>query len=236
MESQSSKKNQVIKPMQLNTIACPSCGSNGHSVAAIYNKEYQNSKKEGTFSGSGLVLTTAGVGVGLSSGTYEERGENATKRAILFKEPNAPKLISFNIPISQRTQSSLHLTIFLIFICFIMNLNQLLGQTIHSDFNRRAISTIVENIFNLQEYVLIAIPFAGLLSFIFYTIDLNKDNSIEEKKIKDKNKSIKDNHSKKLILYNTMRYCETCNFLYDNNRNKIEPANNRGFQMMLSPS
>jgi len=126
-----------------------------------------------------------------------------------------------------------------------MYLNQItggtLGNTSHGDFNGFnkfgiGISTIADNIFSFQvrEYVLLAIGLAGLLSFIFCMIDLNKDNSIEEKKIRDKNKSIKDNHAKKLILYNEMRYCETCNSLYDNSRNKIEPANNRGFQMMLS--
>ncbi|KTC69917.1 hypothetical protein Lbir_1921 [Legionella birminghamensis] len=201
---------------------CPLCLDKGYSVAALHNKEYSISENHGKFSGAsaGLII---GLGVGIASGTYEDKGTQATKRALVFAEPDAPTQISEGVSIGPLTRS-----------CFALCILIWLTTVTSNPSSNTLFNPLEKIIFNLQHYysptMMPVIFLAGFISFLF---DLIKDNREKDNQIERENKNIQAVYNKKLAFYNAMRYCENCNLLYDNKRNKTQTANTEGFQMML---
>lgn len=205
----------------MNTIVCkcPRCNSTGQSVAAMNYRETQVWDKSGRFSGSGVGITSGGLGVGFASGSYSEEGTMQSKRAKTFDEPSA---------VLKPVAGVLFVALF---VAIIYNsAPDVIGTVIESSGNSYAhkspaTEAMTDGILTILKY---AAPVAGLALLIgaFARAMRNNDENI---------KTLETTYPKQLARYNELQYCENCHSLFDS-KNRSADANNIGFDQMMSMS
>lgn len=203
-----------------NKCKCPSCKSNGRSVAAMNYEETKIWDRSGTFSGSGIGAGTAGIGIGLGGGIYSEQGQQQTKRAEVFKEPTRFKKPFISILIIGVAAMAFYLAA--------PSLMEEMGEifsTRSESINQ--MSNLQLNMKNSLDAMLkiLSPVLAIIIAFLF----INKAliNKEEENRL---NTYVLP---KKIDRYNQLRYCEKCNILYDP-QGRFEVGSEIGFDRIMN--
>lgn len=198
---------------------CPRCNHLGISVAAMHYKETQQWHKSGSFSGSGGVVGTFGIGLGSGNGSYSENGEAATKRANTFSAPERISLSSDAIVLG-----ALMTIVALVSVPFMLDLAQAMGNNAHVPIENMSLFFKVKSLIQ-QYWPFVALPlmFILILKLITGVKKVEQQESLLNQTI----------YPKQLARYNELRYCENCNSIYDHNA-YAEDANEIGMNKMMS--
>lgn len=154
---------------------------------------------------TGLGIGTGGLGVGIGGGTYSEHGEEATKRANVFREPQRYALPVILIIVLGGFAS-----------CSFSQLPYMVS-VLAPDNTAQIANTMTLNLTaSLEKILTILAPicaFGMIVSALLVAVRNAKENTVQ-------------NHTRypqELKRYNELLYCEACHSLYDRVRGKPSP-------------
>ena len=192
--------------------SCPRCNAVGRSVGAMNYSETQVWDRSGRFSGSGVGITTGGIGFGVGSGSYTEHGEAASKRAATFSEPER-----ISLPI-------LPVVGFMLFAAIAVKIGPSMlaviappggdaGGTSVDMFDAfRPVAEVVGSIGG--------VAMVGLALYRFFKMQKEEDRL---------NETV---YPAQLARYQELQYCENCHSIFDRRGNSAD-ANENGFSAMM---
>jgi hypothetical protein len=196
--------------MEKTDFNCPQCGQMGCSIASINNRESSTQEYSGSIGSSGIGLASGGLGIGVGTSHISIDGKKTSKRAAIFSEPHKPE--------KESLYEFQHLVMIIAPFFMILMATQagFLGGV---------------NGF-LKE---IATIFPVLYLVVGFYLWITKDRSQEESIIESNYKKALDKYRKQTNLYNSIRYCEPCNILFENENNICELANLEGYKKAMKP-
>jgi hypothetical protein len=196
---------------------CPRCNHTGVSVAAMHYKETQQWHKSGSFSGSGVGITTGGLGFGVGGGSYSETGEIASKRANEFSKPEP-----FHVPVA-----GMVITAFIVVASINLSpalIDMLQSMNPNPDANMVNMRDSFQPMIDFFNHYIAPVIGLGIIGSLVFKLKSAMHHEEELNTIE---------YPKQLKRYNELRYCENCNSLYDS-QNNAEDANEIGMSKMMS--
>lgn len=183
-------------------------------MAAMNYAETQVWDKTGTFSGSGVGIGSGGIGIGMGGGTFTEHGEEKSKRAAVFREPERYALPFVGVLFAG------------LFAAFFLSS----GADVVTAIAPPVDTSSGNPMDNLAVVLLPALkvigPIAGLAIF-----GTNVFKAFENQKEEDRlNNEVLP---KEVRRYNELRYCESCNLLFDAKGRSAE-GSAIGFKWMMA--
>lgn len=191
--------------------ACPKCGRDSQSVAAMNYRETREWSRQGALAGSGVGVGSGGLGLGVGGGRYSETGEIATKRAGAFVEPELagrPSAVAFFV------------------VGGVLTLLAALGTLTLFTTGGTSMSELAQSANSGLRFMVMLSAGAGVLFALGGGILLITHDP-------DRERARLDEHRRRTSKYNAMRYCENCHAVFDE-RGNIQSATAEGFETLLA--
>lgn len=187
-------------------VNCPQCGLLGCSIASINNREHYIQEYAGSIGSSVVGLGSGGMGIGVGSSKISLDGTKRSKRAELFSEPQKPEKESIDY--------YGYLLPFFVPIMFAV--------------------AVKSDLFREPEYLTnILISLSVIVSLLAVMLRVIGGCSEEEGYIESNYQKALFQYKKQIKAYNSIRYCESCNVIFENEHNILEIANADGYKNAL---
>lgn len=206
-ENKSTTGTQVISERK-GICNCPQCGTPGHSIASIYLRENSLQECTGSIRLAGGGLGAGGIGLGAGYGAIDLNGETHTRRAMIFRMPERPE---------KESQES-DMTVILVMLAVMGIGFQLMKHMVDTELTRMPLTIF---------------PILLMLSLLPAVIRIFFYNDREQDVIECRYRIALGKYKKQMELYNSVRYCEQCNVMYENSRNICTMVSSDSFEEIM---
>lgn len=209
---------------------CPSCKAAGKSVASLIGNGTSITETEGSSSGVGVALGTFGVGVGVGSGSYSEVSQSQSLIVKQFASFVPVKAEASDSAFGDVAMHGLMIAFVIVTTSWLWNGAAWMGDQL--PHNKP------ESVFpSLQWFLGIAwyaLPALGVLWLFYQSLsgigDAKKKYALACAGARKYNLEVLPLKIKK---YNSLRYCEQCNLVFDEQGNADRPTK-EGFEAILN--